>query len=52
MTGQVKLEAAFKDVRKIFFPRWDRQKKWSVELNPDLPWTGRCERGIKKIIVK
>jgi len=52
MTGQVKLEAAFKDVRKIFFPRWVRQKKWSVELNPDLPWPGRCEAGIKKIILK
>lgn len=52
MTDQDKLEAAFKDVRKIFFPRWDRQKKWSVELNPDLPWPGRCERGIKKIILK
>ena len=52
MTNQDKLEGAFNDVRKIFFPRWDRQKKWSVELIPDLPSPGRCEIGIKKIILK
>ncbi len=48
------LEQHFEEVRRIFFPRWDRQKRWRVyELpsNVNVPWSGRCMRSERIIAV-
>ncbi len=49
MNHNDRLQKAFEYVRVTFFPRWDRNKKWIVRLNHDLPSIGRCNHETKSI---
>jgi hypothetical protein len=44
-----RLRDEFENVRKTFFPRWDRDGLWSVVVKPDLPGTGFCRPLTKTI---
>ena len=46
MELQKELEVAFKAVREIIFPQWDKKGEWKVTLDPDFPSDGFC--GIEK----
>jgi len=48
------LERHFEEVRRIFFPYWDRQKRWQVYGLPSdgiIPWSGQCMRSQRIIVV-
>jgi hypothetical protein len=50
MNIKVELVDTFEHIRQTFFPRWDRNKDWSVVLVDDLDGAqGRCEPGVKQI---
>ena len=36
MNDNVRLEIAFKFVKKTFFPRWDKMNQWIVKEDPEL----------------
>ena len=47
-----RLQKAFDIVRMTYFPRWDKENKWIVKLNPELKVTGLFEADTKKIHIK
>ena len=51
MKRQKEIEAAFKTVREIIFPQWDRKGEWKVFYDPDLPSFGECLSKKKMIII-
>lgn len=46
------LNKSFGFVRKVFFPRWDRDHRWGVKRVWHLPAQGRCDRASKNILLK
>ena len=52
MTTQNDLKKPFEFVRKMFFPRWDRARRWGVKRVWHLPAQGRCDRASKNILIK
>jgi hypothetical protein len=46
------LNKSFGFVRKVFFPRWDRDQRWGVKRVWHLPAQGRCDRASKNILLK
>jgi hypothetical protein len=51
MESHTRLLKAFDYIRKTFFPRWDKERKWTVDLDWHLPSIGRCNRDLKKIVI-
>lgn len=50
--SQEKLKDAFDYVRKIFFPQWRRGVEWTVKVDANLAYYGRCDDGSKTILVQ
>ena len=38
-------------VRRLYFPRWDKEGLWTVRMAPRLCGTGRCDRDNRAILV-
>ena len=50
MTENVSLKSEFEQIRKDYFPRWDRKRRWRIRFSSDLDGNvGRC-RSRKKLI--
>lgn len=45
------LQKTFEQTRKDFFPRWDKDNEWRIELNLNFLWKGRCENKRKTIVI-
>ena len=52
MTTANVLNKYFEFVRKVFFPRWDKDHQWGVKRVWHLPAQGRCDRASKNILLK
>jgi hypothetical protein len=46
------LQRSYQYIRRCFFPRWDRQRCWTVSAIPDLPSDGRCDTKARRIYVR
>ncbi len=47
------MNAEFETVRSIFFPRWDKEHKWTMkEAHPECVGLGLCDDMGKRIIVR
>jgi hypothetical protein len=46
------LNKSFEFVRKVFFPRWDRDSRWRIKRVWHLPAQGRCDRTSRNILIK
>jgi hypothetical protein len=45
------IQEQYEEVRRDFFPRWDRQKNWSLHVIQDLDGAhGRCDAPHKRIV--
>jgi len=50
---QQRLKDAIADVRKTFFPRWDKDNQWVIAVNEDIFQSdGVCNNDTKKIYLK
>ena len=46
------LEKRFEQIRKDFFPRWDKGNVWQIKLDTSLPGHGRCDKKEKTIVIQ
>ena len=46
------IHAAYQQIRKIYFPRWDRSRSWSLRICEKLPCFGCCNRSAKVIAIR
>ncbi len=47
-----RLRESFELVRRVFFPRWDRNREWGIKRVWHLPADGKCDRISKNILLK
>ena len=46
------IHAAYQEIRRIYFPRWDRSRSWDLRICEELPCFGCCNRDEKIITIR
>ena len=46
------IHAAYQEIRRIYFPRWDRTRSWDLRISQKLPCFGCCNRDERVIAIR
>lgn len=49
---QMEIEHLFHRVKRLYFPRWDRENKWHIVKNSRFSWDAGCDSDTKTIYIR